>query len=159
MPAPTPDVQLALRVVFLTVGLGLSACASTPVTTLSSDAQSAHAAGVSYGTIVSMRGVVVQNAPSGAAALGESATGGVGNSRSDVRGTILSAVSSAVAGGMADTVADSTMVSGHSVEFIIQEDASATPISVVQSNELNFAPGERIALTHGIRTRIARAGA
>jgi len=41
------------------------------------------------------------------------------------------------------------------VEFIIRE-ADGQIISVVQSNQENFRPGERVLLTRGNRTRIAR---
>jgi outer membrane lipoprotein SlyB len=42
------------------------------------------------------------------------------------------------------------------VEFIIHEDGGRT-VSVVQSDAAGFRPGERVVLTGGARTRVARA--
>lgn len=47
--------------------------------------------------------------------------------------------------------------SGAAVEFIIRDDSGRT-ISVVQTGADGFKPGERVALTGGARTRIARPG-
>jgi outer membrane lipoprotein SlyB len=41
------------------------------------------------------------------------------------------------------------------VEFIVRKDSGDT-ISVVQSNDENFRPGERVGLTDGPHTRVAR---
>ena len=58
--------------------------------------------------------------------------------------------------GRQDGIRDPLEKDGGSVEFIIREDSGQT-ISVVQSNEENFRPGERVVLTRGSRTRLGRA--
>lgn len=161
MPAYFHAIRSTFPGIFVTFALGLSACAPTNTNTTHSAAEIGRTAQISYGTIVSMRGVVVQNRSTGAGTLGGAAIGGVAGSfigRNDVRGNILGAVGGAIVGGLVGTAVESSASTGQAVEFIIQEDNAAAPISVVQTNELNFLPGERIVLSRGARTRIARAG-
>jgi outer membrane lipoprotein SlyB len=44
------------------------------------------------------------------------------------------------------------------MEFIVLEDGTSQPISVIQGNELQFRPGDRVVLTRDGRTRLRRAG-
>lgn len=144
-------VRLGFRAPFAAVlmGFALAANGCAPASTNSTygSADLGRTASLSRGTIVSMRGATVQNQNAGVGAPGGAAVGG-----RDVRGTILGAVSGAVVGGVGGYAAEGA------VEFIIQEDNAPAPISVVQSNEGGFRPGERVVLTRGSRTRIARAG-
>jgi outer membrane lipoprotein SlyB len=57
--------------------------------------------------------------------------------------------------GVATTAARPAVAIGSDVEFIVR-DGSSQIISVVQTNEENFHPGNRVVLTRGARTRIAR---
>ncbi len=162
MPTQSHAIRRALPGLLLAISLAPAACAPTNTNTTYSEAEIGRTAQISYGTIVSMRGVRVQNPNTGVGTLGGAAVGGVAGSsigRNDVRGNILGAVGGAIVGGLVGTVVDSSVSTGEAVEFIIQEDNAAAPISVVQSNELNFTPGERILLTRGVRARIARVGA
>lgn len=144
-------VRLGFRPVFAVVLMGLalaaSGCAPASTNSTHGSADLGRTAPLSHGTIVSMRGAKVQNQNAGVGALGGAALGG-----RDVRGTIVGAVSGAVAGGVGGYAAEGA------VEFIIQEDNAPAPISVVQTNEGSLRPGERVVLTRGARTRIARAG-
>ena len=147
--------------IFLAVAVGLGACAPTNTNATYSSADIGRTAQISYGIIVSMRGVVVQNQNTGVGALGGAAVGGTAGSfigRNDVRGNILGAVGGALVGGLVGYAAEGALSKGQAVEFIIQEDNAAAPISVVQTNEDNFRPGERVALSRGARTRMAHAG-
>ena len=95
---------------------------------------------------------------SGVGTLGGAAVGGIAGSaigRNDARGNILGAVAGAVIGGIAGTVAERSLNKGDAVEFVIREDDGRT-ITVVQTNEENFRPGDRVALSRGARTRLAR---
>ena len=134
--------------VFLGVALGLGACAPTSTNTTYSSADIGRTAQLSYGTIVSTRGVVVQTQNTGVGAMGGTAGSFIG--RNDVRAHILGAI-----GGYA---AENAVSTSQAVELIIQEDNAGAPISVVQTNEDDFHPGERVVLSRGVRTRIARAG-
>jgi len=84
------------------------------------------------------------------------ATAGSYIGHNDARASILGAVGGAVVGGVAGTAVEQTAASATAVEFIIREDGGNT-ISVVQSNEDNFQPGQRVVLTRGARTRITHA--
>jgi outer membrane lipoprotein SlyB len=142
--------------------LMLGACAPMNTNTTYTGADLGRTAQVSYGTILSMRPVTVQGPNTGVGTLGGAAVGGVAGSfigGRDPRANILGAVAGAIVGGVAGTVAERGLSTGNAVEFIIQEDGAPQPISVVQTNEENFAPGERVVLTRGARTRIAHYGA
>ncbi len=139
--------------------LGFAACAPQNTNTTYSAADIGRTAQISYGTIVSMRPVVVQGQQTGVGTLGGAAVGGVAGSYiggRDPRANILGAIGGAIIGGIAGTAAEGAVNKGEAVEFIIQEDNAPNPISVVQTNEDGFRPGERVALTRGARTRIAR---
>lgn len=121
-------------VMALTGVLGLAACAAPSA----GSAEIGRTASVAHGTIVSMRPV---------AALG---TG------DDPRADILGAVGGVVVGGLAGAAAERDAGRSAAAEFIIHEDNGHT-ISVVQNDESHFRPGDRVVLTRGARTRIARA--
>jgi outer membrane lipoprotein SlyB len=156
--------QVVARVttgVALAFTLTLGACAPTNTNTTYSGQDIGRTAQLSYGTILSMRGVVVQGQGSGVGVLGGAAVGGVAGSfigRNDIRANILGAVGGALVGGLVGAMAENAASTGTAVEFIIQEDNSGSPISVVQTNEDNFHPGDRVVLSRGSRTRLARAG-
>jgi outer membrane lipoprotein SlyB len=141
----------------LAVVLGLGACAPVNTNTTYTGADIGRTAQVSYGTIVSMRPVTVQGRPTGVGTVGGAVAGGVAGSfigGRDPRANLLGAVGGAVVGGLVGTAVEQSASTGEAVEFIIQEDGSPSPISVVQTNEENFHPGERVVLTRGARTRI-----
>jgi outer membrane lipoprotein SlyB len=123
-----------LRALAAIAVLGVAACASPPAATIYGAADSAGAQTLSYGTIVSMRPVTLQGEPAGIGILG---------------GAIL--------GSAASNVADQSASGGRAMEFIVQEDNSSQPISVIQTNELNFRPGDRVIVNRSARTRLARA--
>jgi outer membrane lipoprotein SlyB len=139
--------------------LGLAACAPTNTNTTYTGADIGRTASVSYGQIISMRGVTVQGNGGGVGTLGGAAVGGVAGSfiGGDPRTNVLGAIGGAIVGGLAGNAIEKSANTGNAVEFIIREDNGQT-ISVVQTNEENFRPGERVVLTRGARTRIARAG-
>ncbi len=120
------------------VALGVAGCA--PGATVSAGGPQDGADRMSYGTIVSMRIIERSGVERGQT--------GRPVSSPDVRGTILVAVGAPEAGTQG----------GGTVEFIILEDNAMAPISVVQDNAQDFRPGERVALSRGARTRLARSG-
>jgi outer membrane lipoprotein SlyB len=142
--------------------LALGACAPANTNSTYTGADIGRTAQVSYGEILAMRPVQVQAASTGVGTLGGAAIGGVAGSfigGNSARGNILAAVGGAIVGGVAGTAIENQAGRGNAVEFIIQEDGAPQPISVVQTNEENFQPGERIVLTRGARTRIGHVGA
>ena len=150
--------RIRLASLALPVLVAVSACAPTNTNSTYRGADIGRTAQVSYGTILSMRGVAVQGQNTGTGAVGGAVVGGVAGSfigRNDPRGNILGAVAGAVVGGLVGNAVENSANTGTAVEFIIQEDGAAQPISVVQTNEENFRPGERVLLTRGARTRLS----
>ncbi len=149
----------AFTVFALCVPLVLGACAPERTNTTYSAGEIGRTAEVSFGQIISMRQVAVQGQQSGVGTLGGAVAGGAAGSYiggRDPRANILGAVAGAIIGGVAGTAAEGALSSGTAVEFVIREDDGRT-ITVVQTNEDNFQPGERVVLSRGARTRIARA--
>lgn len=138
--------------------LGMTACAPTNTNTSFSAGSIGSAASVSRGTIVSMRVVQIQgNSGIGVGTAAGAVAGGVAGSfiGGDPRSNILAGLAGAVVGGIAGTAIERGVTQGQAVEFIINEDTGGT-ISVVQTNELNFVPGERVVIVRGDRTRLSR---
>ena len=138
--------------------LALGACAPRNTNTTYTGADIGRSAQVSYGVVVSMRPVTIQGGQSGVGTFGGAAAGATAGSfiGGDPRMRILGAIGGAIVGGLAGSAAEGALSTGQAVEFIIREDTGQT-VSVVQTNEENFRPNERIVLTRGARTRIARA--
>ena len=137
--------------------LGMGACAPRNTNTTYTGADIGRSAQVSYGVIVSMRPVTIQGGQSGVGTFGGAAAGATAGSfiGGDPRMRILGAIGGAIIGGLAGGAAEGSLSTGQAVEFIIREDNGQT-ISVVQTNEESFQPNERVVLTRGARTRIAR---
>ena len=153
-----PMVRVLPQLSALVFVFAAAACAPTNTNTVYSAGEIGRTASIQYGQILSMRPVTVQSPNSGVGTLGGAAVGGVAGSfigGNNVRGNILGAVGGAIVGGIAGTLIENQSSTGTAIEFIIREDDGQT-ISVVQSNELGFQPGERVVLTRGARTRIAR---
>lgn len=157
-PRPMPRAGRAFRALAVLLPLfGVAACAGTPANSTYSGYGLGRTASVTYGTIVSMRNVMVQGQPSGVGAVGGAALGGVAGSfigGDSFRGNLLGAIGGALLGGLAGSAVESSIDRGQAVEFIIRQDDGQT-ISVVQTNENNFHPGQRVAIIRGDRTRLA----
>lgn len=147
-----------VAVACLAAVLALGACGGPRNTnTTYTQADIGRSAQVSYGVIVSMRPVTVQGRGSGVGGFGGAAAGGVAGSfiGGDPRMNILGAIGGAILGGLVGSAVEQSATTGEAIEFIIREDSGQT-VSVVQSNEERFQPGERVVLTRGARTRIGR---
>ncbi len=152
-------VSRAFSAIALIAALGAAACAPQRTNTTYSSADVGRTQQLSYGTIVSMRPVTVQGRESGVGTVGGAVAGGVAGSFIGGRSpaaNFVGAVGGAIVGGIVGSAVEKSATTGEAVEFIIQEDNAPQPISVVQTNEDNFRPGERVVLSRGARTRLAR---
>jgi len=120
-----PAFRLRATLALMAV-LGLAACAPGRGNVVAAAPVVSHAAPLSYGTILSMR---------------------------PVAGANLAANFAKVLGG--GIAASSAAAPASVVEFIVQEDDAAQPISVVQPNDADFRAGARVVLSHGDHTRLA----
>ena len=152
------SVRPFAAVIALSLATGLAACAPVNTNSTYGTGDIGRTANISYGVIVSMRTVQVQNRGTGVGTLGGAAAGAAAGSfiGGDPRSNIIGAIGGAIIGGIAGTAIEQGVSSGVAVEFIIREDSGQT-ISLVQSNEDQFRPGERVVLTHGARMRLGRA--
>jgi outer membrane lipoprotein SlyB len=157
MPVPSRAMSRPAVAVAVAAMLAVGACAPRNTNTTYTSADIGRSAEVSYGVIVSMRPVTIQGGRTGIGTLGGAAAGATAGSfiGGDPRMHILGAIGGAIVGGLAGTAVESSATTGQAVEFIIREDTGQT-ISVVQTNEEGFQPNERVVLTRGARTRIAR---
>jgi outer membrane lipoprotein SlyB len=149
-----------LLAVCLALPLGLVACAPVNTNSTYTARDIGRSASISYGVIVSMRNVEVQGQPTGVGTMGGVAVGATAGSllgRGDPRANIIGAIAGAIVGGIAGNAIERSASTGMAVEFIIREDDGQT-ISVVQTNEDGFRPGDRVVLTRGARTRLQHAG-
>lgn len=138
---------------------GLAACAPVNTNSTYSAYEMGRTANLSYGVIVSMRDVAVRGPQTGIGTMGGVAVGATTGSllgRGDPAAGIVGIIAGAIIGGIAGNAIETSANSGYAVEFIIREDTGQT-ISVVQTNEEGFRPGERVVLSRGARTRLQRA--
>lgn len=138
---------------------GLAACAPAA----QNSTVSAYAVGaqgyVTYGTIVGMRPVQVTGTRSGLGAGAGAVAGGLlgGTIGQGWRAHTVGGIAGALIGGLAGAAIEEGATSGQAVDFTIQEDGAPQPISVVQTNELAFQVGERVAISRTDRARLSRA--
>ncbi|MCQ4162311.1 hypothetical protein NON00_20575 [Roseomonas sp. GC11] len=160
MPAPSRlSSGLRAGLALLLLGGAVAACAPQQTGTTYSAAALGRAASVSYGTIVGMRPVTVQN--ESGAAVGTAAgavAGGVAGSfiGGDWRSNALAGLGGAVIGGLAGNAIGRGVSTANAVEFFIREDRGGD-ISVVQTNEEGLQVNDRVVISRGDRTRISRA--
>ncbi|HYF07110.1 MAG TPA: hypothetical protein VD970_05770 [Acetobacteraceae bacterium] len=138
--------------------LALLACAPQAANTTVTPYNLGTAGYVTYGTILAMTPVQMTGTRSGlgtgAGVVGGSLIGGtIGG---DWRARAVGAVAGAVIGGLAGTAVEEGVTSGQAVQYLIRQDSGAD-IQVVQTNELGFRPGDRVAISQGDRVRLARA--
>lgn len=150
--------RLAPLCVLMALGGGLVACAPAGNSTVSRGALGSSGY-VSAGTIVGMRPVQVQGTRSGVGVGAGAVAGGLVGSTigGDWRARTVGGVIGALAGGLAGGAIEEGVTSGNAMEFIIRDD-NGQMRSVIQTNELNLAVGERVIMTQTDRVRLSRAG-
>jgi len=127
MPVP---VRAAVAVAVLALPLGVAACAPRAAQPAVASQSAARGVAAGAGTIVAIRLL----------------TGPAQPDAGDPRASVLVAIGG---GGGGQTGGVQT------VEFIVREDAGPA-VSVVQANDLGLRPGERVLITGGDPTRLAR---
>jgi outer membrane lipoprotein SlyB len=123
--------RLLIGCVSLVALLGIAGCAQVSTNATGSAAAVAHPSASREGTILSMRPVTLRS------------------NRAPWSIALLATASGAMAVG--------DDASRELTEFIVRTDAGST-ISIVQTNELGFRPGDRILVLHDDHTHIARPG-
>ena len=137
--------------------LALSACAPTNTGGTYSNNQLGNTASVETGTIVSTREVNVAGSNSGIGTVAGAGAGAVAGSAlgKKTRTNILGAIGGAVLGGIIGHGVEDIATRGKATEFVVQR-ADGSTFAVVQTNEDNLQPGERVLVVSGDKTRLAR---
>jgi outer membrane lipoprotein SlyB len=105
---------------------------------------------VRYGTVVSVRPVVIQeDRSSGVGTLAGGAIGGVaGSSIGGGRGQILTSIGGAILGGLAGNAVENRMGKTQGLEITVRLDNGETRV-VAQADDVPLASGQRVQLVSG----------
>ncbi|MBX9698678.1 MAG: hypothetical protein K2X74_04535 [Acetobacteraceae bacterium] len=116
------------------------------------------AAQVRYGTVVGMQPVAIQGGQTGAGATIGGLAGGIAGSAigGDWRARTIAGVGGALIGAGAGALAERGLTQGSAVQFTIRPDGGGPDYTIVQTNELGFQVGERVAVSFGDRARLMR---
>ena len=109
------------------------------------------------GVILSVRDVEIKGTESGAGAVAGAATGGLAGSTlgGSTATQALGALGGAVVGGLLGHATENIITSGSASEFIVQPD-EGEPYAIVQVNDEELKPGERILIMDSGKVRIVR---
>jgi outer membrane lipoprotein SlyB len=139
------------------MALSLSACEATNTGKTYSQKQLGNTSSVENGTIVSAREVNVAGSNTGVGTVVGAGAGAVAGSAlgHKTRTNILGAIGGAVLGGVIGHGVEDIATRGKATEFVVQR-ADGSTFAVVQTNEDNLQPGERVLIVSGDKTRLAR---
>ena len=142
---------------FGVMALSLSACEATNTGKTYSQKQLGNTSSVENGTIVSSREVNVAGSNTGVGTVVGAGAGAVAGSAlgQKTRTNILGAIGGAVLGGVIGHGVEDIATRGKATEFVVQR-ADGSTFAVVQTNEDNLQPGERVLIVSGDKTRLAR---
>jgi len=141
-------IGLRLAIVSLAL-LFLAGCVSSMSGSAYSRGEARQAMDVQYGTVQSVRNVMIEGTktPIGAGA-GAIAGGILGSGIGGGRGRSLATVGGAVAGGLAGAAIEEGVTRQQGLEITVRLDNGRT-ISVVQAADQMFSPGERVQVSTG----------
>ncbi len=129
------------------VCLFLASCGVGTTNTTYSRGQIGKRGSTSTGVIVAMEVITIEGHQSGFGAIAGGALGGVaGSAIGGGRGSVLAAIGGGVAGAVAGNLAEKTISSDTSYEFLVQLDKTGDITPIVQSNELGLQPGDHVIL-------------
>lgn len=139
------------------MAFSLSACEATNTGKTYSQKQLGNTASVESGTIVSSREVNVAGSNTGVGTVVGAGAGAVAGSAlgHKTRTNILGAIGGAVLGGIIGHGVEDIATRGKATEFVVQR-ADGSTFAVVQTNEDNLQPGERVLIVSGDKTRLSR---
>jgi outer membrane lipoprotein SlyB len=104
---------------------------------------------VQYGTVETVRQVLIEGTGTGIGALGGAATGGVlGSGIGGGRGQSLAIIGGALLGGVAGAAAEEGMTRQAGLEIAVRLD-SGRIIAVTQAADQMFSPGDRVRVLTG----------
>jgi outer membrane lipoprotein SlyB len=135
----------------------LAACEAHNTGKTYSQRQLGTTSSVESGTIVSSREVNIEGSNTGVGTVVGAGAGAVAGSAlgKKTRTNILGAIGGAVLGGVIGHGVEDIATRGKATEFVVQR-ADGSTFAVVQTNEDNLQPGERVLIVSGDKTRLSR---
>ncbi len=125
----------------------LAACGAGTTNTTYNRSQIGKRGSTSTGVIVAMEVVTTEGSGDVVGGLVGGAGGAIaGSAVGGGRGSVLAAIGGGVAGAMAGQWAGKKVTQDTAMEFLVQLDKTGDITSIVQSNELELQPGDRVIL-------------
>ncbi|HHO70051.1 MAG TPA: glycine zipper 2TM domain-containing protein [Halothiobacillus sp.] len=147
------------RIAIISIALGfLAGCASSMSGSAYSRSEARSAMDVQYGTVQSVRSVLIEGTKTPIGAGAGAAIGGLlGSTVGGGTGRDLATVGGAVAGGLAGAAIEEGITRQQGLEITVRLDNGRT-IAVVQAADQQFLPGDRVQVstTRDGRTRVSK---
>ena len=129
--------------------LVLSGCPASLSGNVYSRDQARTAQDVQFGTVQSVRQVLIEGTKSGVGTASGAALGGIAASNiGGGRGRAAATIGGAVLGGMAGAAAEEGLTRQAGLEITVQLDSGRT-VAVTQAADVMFSPGDRVRLLQG----------
>ncbi|MFT0533229.1 glycine zipper 2TM domain-containing protein [Castellaniella hirudinis] len=144
-------LRLAGAAVLSVAALTLAGCANQSASgSVYTYGQAQREQTVRYGTVVSVRAVVIQSAQSsGVGALAGGALGGVAaSSIGGGSGQVLASIGGALLGGLAGNAIENQANKTQGLEVTVRLDNGETRV-IAQANDIALSPGQRVQLISG----------
>ncbi|MEO1223059.1 MAG: glycine zipper 2TM domain-containing protein [Pseudomonadota bacterium] len=154
----TPSLRGGIVAILASLMLVLAACApNINQNTVSLD-DANRAERTEIATVISYRPVNVEGTRSGVGAIAGAAAGGTAGSLigGGTTENILGAIGGAVAGGLAGNFLEEGLTRQTGIEYTLRQQ-NGQIVTVVQGAEDPIAPGTRVLIIYGERTRVVRA--
>lgn len=135
---------LQLMLVLAAAVLALSGCPASLSGNVYSRNEARMTQDVEYGTVESVRNVLIEGTKSGVGTVAGAALGGIaGSTIGGGRGAAAAAIGGAVLGGLAGSAAEENATRQPGLEITVRLDSGHT-IAVTQAADTPFAPGDRV---------------
>ena len=138
--------------------LALGGCAPTRSGDVYQRGEALRAQSVDFGTIESLRPVMIEGGQSGVGVVGGAALGGIaGSTVGGGTGQVAAAVAGAILGGIAGSAIEKDVTKANGVELTVRLDSGRIVAIVQEGSGAEFRPGDRVRVTSdGYTTRVSR---
>lgn len=138
--------------------LALGGCAPTRSGDVYQRGEALRAQSVEFGTIESLRPVMIEGGQPGVGVVGGAALGGIaGSTVGGGTGQVAAAVAGAILGGIAGSAIEKDVTKANGVELTVRLDSGRIVAIVQEGSGAEFRPGDRVRVTSdGYTTRVSR---
>jgi len=144
--------------VTLAAMLSLAGCAPSRSADVYHRGEALRAQTVEFGTIESLRPVMIEGGQTGVGIVGGAALGGIaGSTIGGGTGQVAAAVAGAILGGMAGSAIEKDVTKANGVEVTVRLDSGRIVAIIQEGSGGEFRPGDRVRVTSdGYTTRVTR---